>query len=42
MGLFDNSSNEEAPPKEVNDHVRTKTAHDDVEVGQVKQEATYE
>ncbi|KAK4031208.1 amino acid/polyamine transporter I [Parachaetomium inaequale] len=42
MGLFDNSSNEEASPKEVNDHVRTKTAHDDVEVGEVKEENKYE
>ena len=42
MGVFDNSSNEEAAPKEVNDHVRTKTAHDDVEVGEVKEENKYE
>jgi hypothetical protein len=38
----DNSSNEEAAPKELHGHVHPKTtAADDVEVGEIKQENKY-
>jgi hypothetical protein len=41
MGLFDKSSDGEAAPKEVNDHVQEKTVQNDVEVGEIKEENKY-
>jgi hypothetical protein len=41
MGIFDKSSNREAAPKAINDHVQEKTVQQDVEVGEIKEENTY-